>query len=110
MTKEEAAMKHSWWAVAVATLAILVAGPLPSEAQKKLKIAIVLPGVITDKAWNELGHQGLKGIEKDLGAEVAFIERVAQPDQAEAMGDFARRGFDLVFRSEERRVGKECRL
>lgn len=90
-------MKRSWWAVAVATVAILVAGPLPSEAQKKLKIAIVLPGVITDKAWNELGHQGLKGIEKDLGAEVAFIERVAQPDQAEAMGDFARRGFDLVF-------------
>ena len=26
-----------------------------------------------------------------------LVEKVAQPDQAEAMGDFARRGFDLVF-------------
>jgi basic membrane protein A len=87
------------WAVAVAVaLTVLVGAVPPGEGQAtKLKVAIVLPGVITDKAWNELGHRGLKAVEKEVGAEVAFVERVAQPDQAEAMGDFARRGFNLVF-------------
>ena len=91
-------MKRTWM-VWTAGLALLLAGMVTDgEAQaKKIKVAIVLPGVITDKAWNELGHKGIKTIEKELGAEVAFVEKVAQPDQAEAMGDFARRGFDLVF-------------
>jgi basic membrane protein A len=91
-------MKRTWMVLASAVALLVAAGAAESEAPaKKIKVAIVLPGVITDKAWNELGHNGLKLIEKELGAEVAFIERVAQPDQAEAMGDFARRGFDLVF-------------
>ncbi len=93
-------MKRRWWAVVgvLIGLALLPGGATDTEAQaKKLKVAIVLPGVITDKAWNQFGHEGLKLIEKELPAEVAFVERVAQPDQAEAMGDFARRGFDLVF-------------
>jgi basic membrane protein A and related proteins len=91
-------MKRTW-TVLLAGLALLLVGTATdSTAQaKKLKVAIVLPGVITDKAWNELGYNGIKTIEKDLGAEVAFVEKVAQPDQAEAMGDFARRGFDVVF-------------
>lgn len=93
-------MRRGWAGLAamVVALAVLAAAVPPGEGQaKKLKVAIVLPGVITDKAWNELGHKGLKAVEKELGAEVAFVERVAQPDQAEAMGDFARRGFNLVF-------------
>jgi len=91
-------MKRTW-IVLMAGLALLLLGSATDSAAqaKKLKVAIVLPGVITDKAWNELGHNGIKTIEKELGAEVAFVEKVAQPDQAEAMGDFARRGFDLVF-------------
>ncbi len=91
-------MKRTWMMLTVGLAFLLLGSATDGEAQaKKLKVAIVLPGVITDKAWNELGHNGLKVIEKELGAEVAFIEKVAQPDQAEAMGDFARRGFDLVF-------------
>lgn len=91
-------MKRTW-TVVLAGLAMLLLGTATDSAAqaKKLKVAIVLPGVITDKAWNELGHNGIKAIEKELGAEVAFVEKVAQPDQAEAMGDFARRGFDVVF-------------
>jgi basic membrane protein A and related proteins len=91
-------MKRTWIVLMAGLALLLLGGATDSAAQaKKLKVAIVLPGVITDKAWNELGHNGIKTIEKELGAEVAFVEKVAQPDQAEAMGDFARRGFDLVF-------------
>jgi len=58
-----------------AGLALLLASATDGPAQaKKIKVAIVLPGVITDKAWNELGHKGIKTIEKELGAEIAFVE------------------------------------
>jgi basic membrane protein A len=91
-------MRKGWVGAVAVFLTVLVAAVPSAETQgKKLKAAIVLPGVITDKAWNQLGHKGIKAVEQELGAEVAFVERVAQPDQAEAMGDFARRGFDLVF-------------
>lgn len=62
----------------------------------KLKMAIVFPGIVTDKSWNQSGYDGLKLVEKELGFQVAYTERVAQPDQLAALSDFARRGFDLV--------------
>jgi basic membrane protein A and related proteins len=62
-----------------------------------LKVAIVLPGVITDKAWNQAGYEGLSAIKAKLGAETTYVEKVGQSDQAEVLSDFARRGFNLVF-------------
>lgn len=62
-----------------------------------MKAAIVLPGVITDKAWNQAGYEGLTEIKSKLGAETAYVEKVGQADQAEALSDFARRGFNLVY-------------
>lgn len=77
---------------------LVVAVPLPAGAgATKLKVAAALPGIITDKAWNQSGYEGLKMVERELGAEIAYTERVAQPDQVEVMSDYARRGFDMVF-------------
>lgn len=77
---------------------VLMAAPLPAGAgTAKLKVAAALPGIITDKAWNQGGYEGLKLMEKEMGAEIAYTERVAQPDQVEVMSDYARRGFDIVF-------------
>ncbi len=67
------------------------------SAAAGLKVAIVLPGVITDKAWNQAGYEGLSAIKSKLGAETAYGEKVGQSDQADALSDFARRGFNLVF-------------
>ena len=61
------------------------------------KVAIALPGIITDKAWNQSGYEGVMLAKEKLGAETAYVEQVPQPDQAEALTDFARRGFNLVF-------------
>jgi hypothetical protein len=83
--KEGGIMKRTWIVLMAGLVLLLLGSATDGAAQaKKLKVAIVLPGVITDKAWNELGHNGIKTIEKELGAEVAFVEKVAQPDQAEA--------------------------
>ena len=67
------------------------------SSNNTLKIAIVLPGIITDKAWNQSGYEGVKLTQKTLGTEIAYIEQVTQADQAEALSDFARRGYNLVY-------------
>lgn len=64
---------------------------------KNFQAAIVLPGIITDKAWNQSGYQGLQTAKEKLGIETAYIEKVQPADQAEAISDFARRGYQVVF-------------
>ena len=60
-----------------ATAFILTAVFSPVSAADKLKVAIVLPGTITDESFNQTGYEGLKMIEKGLGAQIAYSERVA---------------------------------
>jgi basic membrane protein A and related proteins len=60
------------------------------------KIAIVLPGTITDGGWNQLGYEGVKRAGDELKVEVAYAEKVANADQTESLSDFARQGYTLV--------------
>src|SRR2546425_2251089 len=85
-------------AAAVLLVLVLMAmvGGGPTRAAAKLKVAVALPGIITDKGFNQSAYEALKRMEKELGAETAYTERVAQPDQVEVMSDYARRGFNLV--------------
>jgi basic membrane protein A len=59
-------------------------------------VAIVLPGVITDGGWNQLGYEGVKRAADKLGTKVAYVEKVAQADQTESLAEFARQGYSLV--------------
>ena len=61
------------------------------------KVAIVLPGVITDKSFNQAGYEGVARAAKELDIEFAYSEKTAQPDQPEALADYARRGYDVVI-------------
>jgi basic membrane protein A and related proteins len=61
------------------------------------KIAIALPGVISDKAWNQSGYEGVQLAKQKLGVETAHVEKVAQADQTEVLSDFARRGYNVVI-------------
>jgi basic membrane protein A and related proteins len=62
-----------------------------------LKVAIVMPGNITDKSWSQSGYEGIMAAKKALGLDVAYTEKVAQPDQTEALADYARRGYNVVI-------------
>jgi basic membrane protein A and related proteins len=81
----------------VAILAGVLAFPPLASAADPMRVAIVMPGNITDKSWNQAGYEGLMRAKDELGIEVAFSEKVAQPDQAEAMADYARRGYSIVI-------------
>ncbi len=79
---------------ALAVASVMLAAPVLAEP---FKVAIVMPGNITDQSWNQAGYEGLMNAKKELDIEVAYSEKVAQPDQAEAMADYARRGYNVVI-------------
>jgi basic membrane protein A len=80
--------------VVVFVAVIGVTGPALAES---FKVAMVLPGNISDKSWNQAGYEGLMKVKNELGFDVAYSEKVAQPDQAEAMADYARQGYNVVI-------------
>ena len=84
------------FALLAAASVVIAALSAPSLADP-FKVAIVLPGNITDQSWNQAGYEGLMNAKEELGIEVAYSEKVAQPDQAEAMADYARRGYNVVI-------------
>ena len=71
--------------------------PTASNETTAFKVAIAIPGPITDKGWSQAGYESMDLIKSKLGAETAYVEKVAQADQAEVLSDFARRGFNLVI-------------
>jgi basic membrane protein A and related proteins len=72
----------------------LISGNL---AAANLKVAAVLPGHIDDTGFNQAGYEGLKIIEKKLGAKIAYSEKVSQADQIEYLTGYARDGYDLII-------------
>ncbi len=72
-------------------------GVSPALGAREFKVAAVMPGTITDGSFNQSCYEGLKLIEKKLGAQIAFSERVSQADQVENIIDYARRGYDLII-------------
>lgn len=66
-------------------------------AQEVYKVAIVMPGTINDKGWSEAAYKALQRAKEELGIEFAYSEHVEQPDQVEALSDYARRGYNLVI-------------
>jgi basic membrane protein A and related proteins len=76
-----------------AAVAAMTAGPAFAEGPR---VAVALPGIITDRAFNENVYNGLVMAEEEYGAETAYTENVSQATQVEVMSDYARRGYDIV--------------
>lgn len=62
-----------------------------------IKLAGVVPGSITDQAFNQVCYEGYVLASKTLGIEMAYSEKVKQADQAEVLEDYARRGYNVVI-------------
>lgn len=86
-------LKPAVLAVFTASAAALVALPALADGPR---VAIALPGLVTDRAFNQNIYEGLVAVEKDFGSEIAYTENVSQATQVEVMSDYARRGYDIV--------------
>lgn len=68
-----------------------------SAAATPMKVAIVMPGSITDAGWSQAGYDAMQMAKSQLRIETAYSEKVHQPEHVEALSDYARRGFTHVI-------------
>src|SRR5260370_30387335 len=80
-------------AIALSLFALNLA---PVNASAQDKAAVLLPGSINDQSWNAQGYQGVAAL-KALGWDVAYSENVQPADMAQALQDYARRGYTLLI-------------
>ena len=71
---------------------------LYAKGHEKFKVALLLPASITDGGWNALAYDGLKAIEKELGAKISHVESRTPTDQEAHFRDYALDGYHLIFR------------
>ncbi|HEV7434126.1 MAG TPA: BMP family protein [Pseudorhizobium sp.] len=86
-------IKSATFLAAAAAAGVLASKPALAEGPR---VAVALPGIITDRAFNENVYNGLVMAEEEHGAETAYTENVSQATQVEVMSDYARRGYDIV--------------
>ena len=82
------------------TIGFMFIGNASLDAKGKpeeFKVAMLLPGSISDAGWNALAYEGLKAIEKQLGAEISHIETRTPTDQEANFRDYAMNGYHLIF-------------
>ena len=63
------------------------------------KVAMLLPGPVDDQGWSQAGYEGLRLVEKELGADVAFTASVPEDDleKQKLFRQYADAGFDLII-------------
>jgi simple sugar transport system substrate-binding protein/basic membrane protein A len=69
---------------------------LAAPAHAEDKAAILLPGSINDQSWNALGYSILLSL-KPHGFTTAYSENVADSEEAEALRDYASKGYQIVI-------------
>ncbi|HEU5279997.1 MAG TPA: BMP family protein [Gaiellaceae bacterium] len=86
-------------AAAVATWAAsgLASGSSSGASGKTFKVALLLPGSITDHGYNADGKRTADAIKKQLKAQVTYTQGVSIPNQADVYRRYASRGYDLVI-------------
>jgi basic membrane protein A and related proteins len=82
------------FATALAAAAIGFAVPV---AAQQLKVALVLPGPITDGTFNTAAHQGLLAAQKKYNIQISVQENTTFAQSEAALLRYAREGYDVVI-------------
>ena len=67
-----------------------------AKSGSEFKVALLTPGPISDAGWCAMAYDGLKAIEKDLGATVNTQEATGTKIN-DAMRSYAQEGYQLVI-------------
>ncbi|MBQ1505711.1 MAG: BMP family protein [Erysipelotrichales bacterium] len=71
-------------------------GEEASDRTTVSKIAVVLPGSITDESWNQSAYEGLMDIKK-AGYETAYTENVDVSNAESVVRSYCSEGYDFVI-------------
>ena len=69
---------------------------LPNDRSTVSKIAVLLPGSITDESWNQTAYEGLQTIAAQ-GYETAYTENVGSNDMESVFRSYCEEGYDFVI-------------
>lgn len=77
----------------------------PTEAQESssepeqepLRVALVLPGLINDGGFNQIGYESLMAAQEKLGVDATYVESIPNPDAPKFLRDYASQGYDVVL-------------
>jgi basic membrane protein A and related proteins len=83
--------------VAVWAASGLASGRTADSSKKTLKVALLLPGSVTDHGYNADGKTTADAIRKQLKANVTYTQGVSVPNQADVYRRYASKGYDLVI-------------
>jgi basic membrane protein A and related proteins len=84
------------YSAAAIALSLLATIFLTLNASAQDKAAVLLPGSINDQSWNAQGYAGVLRL-KEKGWDVAYSENVQPADMAQALQDYARKGYTLII-------------
>lgn len=82
--------------IALSVAAVAVGGANVALA-KQLRVALVLPGPITDGTFNTAAYQGLKKAQKKYDLKVSIQENVTFAQSKSALLHYARAGYDVII-------------
>jgi basic membrane lipoprotein Med (substrate-binding protein (PBP1-ABC) superfamily) len=69
-----------------------------TPTKSPFKVGLLSPGPVHDQGWNELAYASIKLIEKELGAQVSYVEISDSPaDIEKAFRDYASQGYNMVI-------------
>ena len=60
-------------------------------------VAMVMPGLITDEAFNQYTYDGMMRASKELSIKTAYREEVSQDEQLEVIRQFAQQGYEIII-------------
>ncbi len=63
----------------------------------KLRVALLTPGPVSDKAWNGGAYDGLLALRDSLGAEISNIQTKTPAEFEENFRQYGAQGYSLVF-------------
>jgi len=69
----------------------------PASTGPEHKVAMALPGLKTDEAFNQYTYEGMMRAAKEFNYETAYVEEVAQDEQVEVLRQFAQQGYDIII-------------
>ena len=95
--RNDIASKALYLCFLIIGLILIGSANLEGKGHEKFRVAMLLPASITDGGWNALGYDGLKAVEKELGAKISHVESRTPTDQEAHFRDYALDGYQLVF-------------
>ena len=67
------------------------------DSNSEVSVAMALPGLITDEAFNQFTYEGMKQAADEEGIKCVYKENVTQDEQVEVIRQFAQAGYSIII-------------